>query len=42
MLVLMDISQEDLDYIDKMFDVIDINQDGGISISELAKCNYLK
>ena len=33
----MEISQEDLDYIDKMFDQMDINQDGGISISELAK-----
>ena len=33
----MEISQEELDDIDKMFDSMDINHDGCISITELAK-----
>jgi len=32
-----DLSQEDLDYIDSMFDMMDINQDGSISLKELTK-----
>ena len=32
-----DISQADLDYIEELFDKIDIDQDGTISIQELAK-----
>ena len=32
------LSKDDLDYIDSLFDLIDINQDGIISIKELIKC----
>eukprot|EP00092_Neocalanus_flemingeri_P009534 GFUD01010262.1.p1 GENE.GFUD01010262.1~~GFUD01010262.1.p1 ORF type:complete len:499 (-),score=133.69 GFUD01010262.1:90-1586(-) len=32
-----ELSQDDLDYIDSMFDSIDINQDGSISLRELTK-----
>ena len=34
----MALSQDDLDYIDSMFDMMDINKDGSISIRELTKC----
>ena len=33
-----DISQEDLDYIDTLFDLMDIDKDGSISLRELTKC----
>ena len=33
----MELSQDDLDYIDSMFDSMDINKDGSISLRELTK-----
>ena len=35
--VIMELSQDDLDYIDSMFDSMDINKDGSISLRELTK-----
>ena len=35
--VMMELSQDDLDYIDSMFDSMDINKDGSISLRELTK-----
>jgi len=38
----MELSQDDLDYIDSMFDSMDINKDGSISLRELTKAMSAK